>query len=76
MPYLLTPAEPRVDPVTLYPRSAVDLPALVAAHYERHLHLIRGVRHDVVLAAGDPTRGRIFQLGLPAPLAFTLTRKD
>ena len=76
MPYLLTPAESRVKPVTLYPKSADDLPRLVAAHYEKARHLVPGLRHDVELTAGDPIRGRIRQMGLPAPLCFTLARKD
>lgn len=74
MPYLLTPAEPRVPAVTLY-GSPADLPRMVAAHYEQHRRLVRGVKRDVEMHAGDPIRGRIHQQGLPMPLCFTL-RKD
>ena len=76
MPYRLIPTERRVRPVTLYPTKADDLPRMVAAHYEKHRHLVPGLRHDLELTAGDPIRGRIRQAGLPAPLRFTLTRKD
>ena len=75
MPYLLTPAEPRVPPVTLYPRTSDDLPRMVADHYEKHRRLVRGVKHDVELLAGDPIRGRIHQQGLPMPLCFTLRKE-
>ena len=76
MPYLLTPTEPRVKPVTLYPTKAVDLPRLVADHYAKARHLVPGLRHDIELTAGDPIRGRIRQAGLPAPLCFTLRKED
>ena len=76
MPYLLTPTESRVKPVTLYPKSAVDLPALVAAHYAKARHLVPGLRHDIELTGCDPIRGRIRQVGLPAPLCFTLRKED
>lgn len=61
MPYLLTPTEPRVKPVTLYPTKTDDLPRLVADHYAKHRHLVPGLRHDIELTAGDPIRGRIRQ---------------
>ena len=75
MPYLLTPTEPRVKPVTLY-GSPADLPRLVADHYAKARHLVPGLRHDIELTAGDPIRGRIRQAGLPAPLCFTLRKED
>lgn len=75
MPYLLTPTEPRVPPVTLYPRPDAPLRDLVADHYEKHRRLTKGVARHVELATGDPIRGRIHQQGLPMPLCFTL-RKD
>lgn len=74
--YLLTPAERRVAPIVLYPRSPDALPDLVAAHYAKARHLVPGLRYDVELTAGDPSRGRICQAGLPAPLCFTLRKED
>lgn len=74
--YLFEPTESRVPARRLYPRHRQDLIAQVAGHYEKHGWLAKGVKHDVELLASDPIRGRIFQTGLPHPLAFTITRKD